>query len=500
MLTHDRPAGTDPDTRCVRHRRRPSVLVVGAIVGVVVFLVDAWPRIAAPFGNAHDGRNASVWVLGADSLLEHGPVTSRLGAWAPLRGTYAHHPPLITPLTAAARALGDHPAIARAPAWIASVLAIVLLARLLRRAGATPAAAVAATLLVVGTPMFLVYGAMLNMEALSLPCALALLLAWQTPGWSSARRTAAVAGLGALVSFQGVLLGGLLSLVAIRRRRLGRRALLPYEVGTLVGTAIGSTFTAAWLWWANGGLGEMVDQARIRSSSGRFGVAAFADRQISNLFLTVPPWTVVLAVVGLAMVLRRRSWSLSLAAGGAVVIAFAVGLSDGAWVHIYWNYLVIVPVALVVAPTLDRLADRWGGWGSRALLALGVAGLLAGAGFRTLVHEELDYGRQGLAVAAADPAPRARTPFLCTVQSTDWLAFVTGRPVERLDGPGLGSLARTDPQAGVFVVLPAVPQRLASWDDVAARALVTDAGHAWVRAGDLAEVLGPAGTAPDACG
>jgi hypothetical protein len=500
VLTDDRPAGADPVTRGARRLRRPSTLLTGALVGVVVFLVDAWPRIAAPFGNSHDGRNASVWVLGADSLLEHGPLTSRLGAWAPLRGTYAHHPPLITPLTAIARAVGDHPAIARAPAWIASVLAIVLLVHLVRRAGASPAAAVAATLLVVGTPMFLVYGAMLNMEALSLPCALALLLAWQPPCWPSARRTAVVAGIGALVSFPGVLLGGVLSLVALWRRRRERRALLPHEAGTLAGTAIGSALTVAWLWWANGGLGEMVDQARIRSSSGRFGVAAFADRQLSNLFLTVPPWTVVLAVVGLAIVLRRRSWSLPLAVSGAVVVAFAVGLSDGAWVHVYWNYLVLVPVALVVAPALDEVADRWGGRGPRALLALGVAGLLAGAAFHTLVHEELDYGRQGLAVATADPAPRSTTPFLCTIQSTDWLAFVTGRPVERLDGPGLGALARTDPRAPVFVVLPAVPERLATWDDVAARALATDAGHAWIEAGDLADVLGPAGTGSDACG
>ena len=500
MLTDDRPAGADPATSGPRRLGRPLVLVAGAVVGAVVFLVDAWPRIAAPFGNSHDGRNASVWVLGADSLLEHGPQASRLGAWSPLRGTYAHHPPLITPLTAAARALGDHPAIARAPAWIASILAIVLLTRLLRRSGAAPAAAVATTLLVVGTPMFLVYGAMLNMEALSLPCALALLLAWQPPGWSSVPRTATVAAVGALVSFQGVLLGGILSIVALVRRHRDRRPFLPHEVGTLAGTAIGSTLTGAWLWWANGGLGEMVEQARIRSSSDRFGAAAFADRQISNLFLTVPPWTVVLAVVGLAIVVRRRSWSLSLAASGAVVVAFVVGLSDGAWVHIYWNYLVLVPVALVVAPMLDEVADRWGGRGPRALLVVGVVGLLAGAALRTLVHEEIDYGRQGLAVAAADPAPRATTPFLCSIQSTDWLAYVTGRPVERLDGPGLGSLARTDPQAAVFVVLPAVPLRLASWDDVAARALVTDAGHAWIRAGDLAEVLGPAGTAPDACG
>src|SRR5688500_10444119 len=76
------------------------------LVIVAVFLAQGSARLTAPFGESHDGRNGATWASGSRSLREHGVLDSVLGAWAPERGTYAHHPPGIYVETWAAEAVG----------------------------------------------------------------------------------------------------------------------------------------------------------------------------------------------------------------------------------------------------------------------------------------------------------------------------------------------------------------------------------------------------------
>jgi hypothetical protein len=477
---------TPPDRR---GSRRLPLVVAGTVLVVAVFLADAWPRIGAAFGDSHDGRNAAVWTLGADSLRDHGPVTSRVGAWAELRGTYANHPPLIYPLTALSRSVSEHPAATRAPAWLASALALAALVRLLRKTGASDAAAVGAAAAVAGTPMFLVFGPMLNMEALSLPAALGLLLAWQSPVWPSARRTGAVAAAGALLSWQGVVLGGLLGAVAVVRCVRGRRRPLPHETGTVAGTAAGTALTVGWLWWANGGFGAVLSQGRTRSGDGTFGMADFVGQQLAHLGATVPVWTLTVAAVG-AWLLARRGLPLVAVASAACVAAFAVVFSHGAVHHVYWNYLLLVPLALAVAPALDEFARRAGRSGPAVVAAAGVLALGAGTVVRTPLHDDIDAGLEVLAVAQADPFGGTTAPYACTIGTSGWLAWATGRPAAALDRDGLARLAAADADTGVYVVAWAVPGDDA-WARVRGAAAVAGAGSAWIAAGDLAVALGP---------
>jgi len=474
----------------------------GIALAIVVFLVDAWPRIAAPFGNSHDGRNGIVWLLGADSVLTHGPVTARLGAWAELRGTYAHHPPGTYMAATLADAIGDHPALLRAPAWLASLAAIPLLVHLLRKSGVSSSSAATATALVVATPMFLLYGPMLNMEALSLPLAVGLLLAWQPPVWSSERRTIVVAAAGSLCSYQGIALGLLLGAVGIVRGRRGRRRLLAHERGTIIGTVLGGGLAGLWLWWANDGFGAIVDQTRTRTDTSALTVAEFLDRQLLYLTETVPPWVLAGALLSLLSARHRKDLRLPLVTSTLLVVAFAVLVPNGSGVHVYWNYLILLPVALCLGPGMDRLAIRLGERAGSALAAITVVGLAAGSTLVTAPELEFTRGLDAhQAVTAIGLGPDDEALIMCTTESRMWLSAVTERPARELDVAQLVALADTDPDAAVFVNRRIVEARLAPWEDVRAIALPGTSDHyGWVPAADLAGLLGRLGTPTTACG
>ncbi len=42
------------------------------ILFAVAFLVQAWPRISAPFGDSHDGRNGGTWAVAAAVIRDEG--------------------------------------------------------------------------------------------------------------------------------------------------------------------------------------------------------------------------------------------------------------------------------------------------------------------------------------------------------------------------------------------------------------------------------------------
>src|SRR4051794_3797441 len=83
------PASREPSS----HRRAPAFALLA--LAALLFLLFSARMLGAPFGDSHDGRNAGVWAAGGESLLDEGPVESRLGTRSPEIGVYVNHPPLI---------------------------------------------------------------------------------------------------------------------------------------------------------------------------------------------------------------------------------------------------------------------------------------------------------------------------------------------------------------------------------------------------------------------
>ncbi|MDP1806672.1 MAG: hypothetical protein Q8K72_15955 [Acidimicrobiales bacterium] len=198
-------------------------------VAVLLFLAFSSRMIGAPFGDSHDGRNAGVWAAGGRSLLDDGPLSTRMGTRSVENGVYANHPPLLYVETALFGAVaGDSPGAARAPAWMGTIAMLVLLSVLLLGAGLRPVAAGMALVLASVTPMLLVYGSMLDTPVASLPFGVAVLVAWER-----ARRgrpvpaavAGALTGLAVLSGWQSLLMAAVVSGWAAVR--LGRGAPRP---------------------------------------------------------------------------------------------------------------------------------------------------------------------------------------------------------------------------------------------------------------------------------
>jgi len=84
---------------------RPPALAL-FLLAALLFLGFSARVIPAPFGESHDGRNAGVWASGSRSLIQRGPVASRLGTRSPENGVYANHPPLLYIETALFQVVG----------------------------------------------------------------------------------------------------------------------------------------------------------------------------------------------------------------------------------------------------------------------------------------------------------------------------------------------------------------------------------------------------------
>lgn len=232
-----------PPVAGVEKVRRPGLLVVMLVMASVIFVATGWRMIPAPFGDSHDGRNAGVWAASGRALLVHGPVASRVATRSPQNGVYANHPPLIGVEIAIAEALGGgSPAASRAPAWLGSLVSIWLLAALLRERGLRGAAVGIAVVLTVATPMFLVFGTMLDTPVTSLPFGLGLLLLWERTrrGRRVSRALAGgLAALAVLAGWQSLLLAGVVgtwALVRMTRHRGGDDVV--FAAGTVVGAVL----------------------------------------------------------------------------------------------------------------------------------------------------------------------------------------------------------------------------------------------------------------------
>jgi hypothetical protein len=345
-------------------------------------------RLAAPFGPSHDGFNAALYMTGGRAIVEQGLVASRMGAVSrTVAGdvvVYAHHPPLAYLTEAASLWIARSPEIAaRLPPLIASLAVLALLVLLMTGCGLRQEAVGLGLLVAFATPMFVMFGTVIEPHALGLLLMTALALLWQRGrigGEASGWAFAALAGLAALTSWEAALFAGSMGVVlsTVERRRWAGGF-------TLAGTAAGAGLVGLWILWAyQGHAGEFVQRALLRTgvaAGSRVSLAQVVQRQkqyLTDLF-PVGRWLVIPAAA-LGVLDKRTRIPVAVSLG--TVLGYALLFRKGAADHGYWLYCVLLPLALSAGAAADAVArwlERHAPWSRAAAMTLG-AGLVATLG------------------------------------------------------------------------------------------------------------------------
>ena len=378
--------------RVLRHLSWALPLALGAVL-LCIGITDPWVR-------SYDANGARESIA-ARNHLRYGLAATRGGQvvnggeLTPERlRFYAHHPSGLSLTVAASFALfGEHEWSARLVP-IAFTLGAAVLLYLLADELAGPWAGFFAMLVFAVQPMVAFYGAMPDHEA---PAAFfALLLTWLYLRWQREGRKAWLVGM-CVAAFVGLWYAWvvfampclLLGYYALVKGRGWRWMLLP------AGAAVaGFLCVVGHVALVEGGLGELWQalahrlgsQARDRAAEGSFTLAEFVARQ------GVYFWT-CFSVVALAVCV---AWALGLGRRGradillvAVLALFAlvnvVGFRQGAYVHIYYQFYLALPLAVAAGLALDGLRRRWPRRWLPTAAALLAAAVIAGEGWVKLM-------------------------------------------------------------------------------------------------------------------
>ncbi|GAC1314002.1 MAG: hypothetical protein NVSMB16_10740 [Acidimicrobiales bacterium] len=431
------------------------------------FLAANATQIGAPFGDSHDGRNGAVWAAGSQSLRRYGPVDSKLGARREVSPgvfqVYTDHPPLIYVETAVTELIGGHHTWAtRAPAWLGSVIAIVLLWMLLGETGADPLSATAGVAVGLGCPMFAVFGTMLDSWIIGLPWALGTLLLWQRDRHlrSVPFAVLAVVTAGTIASsWLGWLAVGIVCLADLLATARGRPLSLASRTRIIVSLTAGIA-VSAWIVWAAGSLGGLEDVVFARAGGGPSAPSLRTVGYVTwdfarDLWL---PWQLLFAAPALALAAALRPSRQMVVVTLSVVLLWSLIFRSGLAIHSYWTYWMIIPLAVGVGASVDPLVGRL-----PPITRLLAAALLLSVGVIGLVTPSFARFRRELGVTAARTVIGARYPadqrtawyFGAIPGPVDWIAYDSRRPGERLaTNDAIGALARIEPRALVLVAGP----------------------------------------------
>ncbi len=464
--THSTALGPNGPPECATQRRPRTESIVAVILLLLLgaaLVGAAGGRIERPFGDSHDGRNGAVWSNGSRALREDGPVASRLGAVRADGSTYANHPPLLVwTLAGAETAAGDEPATDRGWVLLATLAAIGLLHLAAVELGIRPLASTVGLCVAFATPMALAYGAMVDTPMFSLPFAAAVLLVWARCRGDRPPTLPLTAGVGLLAALSGWEAAALALVVAAclvgegHRDPARRRAGAVLAAGAVAGTAV----AFGWGAWAYGSGGILLQQLGRRSSDayGASPSAAFWNQLVwvGQLF---GPALLGVAMAAAAAVLDRPRRAVFVVVTG-LPLAYSALLWNGAAIHDYWNYWLLLPIALGLA------------WTAHELMALAArrvppTAILTGAAIAAIVFVtflltqrsgSLDKIEQGflpaeLVQAYGDTAQYSTVADIGeTTGAGDWLAHLAHRPAAHLQtADDLRRLGGADPGAPVLV-------------------------------------------------
>jgi len=494
-LTSARDGAGDPAARADLPMRVGWTLV--AVLTLLVFAT--WmPSLTAGLGDNHEGRILARHALNVQNAQVDGLAASGwLSDWSPYVGgdgtqhRYAHHPPLMNlGYYLAGQVLPvDLDVAMRLFAYLTGVAMLPLGAALLRRLGFRWVPVLTATVAVAVTPLFWVYGRLSGATTLLLAMALLLVrLRERRPIAHGELTLAAVISLAAVVAgYLGLATAALLGLLLLATRGLDRVTLV---IGATM--ALGAAITLAYV---VGGTGAQAvgEQVQLRTQGGGFTTMEFLQRMADWAVALLPSWWLFLLapLALLAGALDRRSRALTLVLA-AVAAAYIFGLPNGAFIHDYWIFPVLLPVWIGTAALLERPigipARRQGsvvGAIGALILVLGVVGLVRADVPTTYLAGPEAAG--DLARATDPPTTQQAAWRTAGLPAPRWLSFYWDLPPEQLDRDRIDAVRDDDL---VFVALERVPDWLDP-GEVRASATAQDGDYAVITGARLRELAGP---------
>ena len=443
------PGGPGPD-RAPGLRHLLVVLLAPLLASAAILIVGS-TRLDSPFSTDFVGFNTAVWATGSQAVRSDGWWDTRLGAEAGLSAEdvpYAHHPPLVRVEVAVSEILlGEHRWVDRLPALLSSLAAIWLCWGWLGACRFSPGSRSLGVLALGGTGLMLSYGVMLNMEAIWLPFAFALLWAWQR----AERRSGgfwscfALGVIGCTAAHQGMLLVGALAALGVIQAVRARRRPRPHEAAAIAASAVGVGLFATWVIWASGGLSDLVRIAGERSSDD-YGWTEFLRTQVLHSRALFGVVGLICLAAGALFVRRRPDLVGQMAVIWAVTGAYALGFRQGATIHLYWNAALVPAIALGGALLGDRLLRSGDVYLRVACVAAAAMMFLSAmaAGYAT-VHSD------SLGLLARLAGERQVTALYSTQLVAEWATYESGGPVEpAYTCAAVRRVAATSPDAGVL--------------------------------------------------
>ena len=327
-----------------------KLLTKTAVSIMALFLLVSWlPAFGLPLGDSHEGRVLGQFALHMKNFWSMGVIDSSFGAsWEPFSDIpYTHHPPVLTFLHVLVSSIfGEGLKQVKLISYIAGILTVPALFSMGKNLGVNEKAVLVSILFLIMTPWWWVYG---RLGLGLLPNVLMIGTIWSATMNSSKRRIvlASVATFFAVAaSWHGVFLMPFLWLQTWRRRRFDRVTL-----SLIAASALGGVVILIWI-SQGGGLGELGDH--IGERVGRdWTWGEFIERQWDFAKNLLPIWYLILAIPALVSGLidsRTRFLTTSLI---LMVLIFAIVPSNGAWVHDYWNF----PILLALFPGFAVMSE-----------------------------------------------------------------------------------------------------------------------------------------------
>lgn len=413
---------------------------------LVVLIAATWlPNLDLPLGDSHHGRVLGRYGIQVRNLDSLGLVDSGFGTdWSPYASArYAHHPPLSNILYALSAWLFGQNAIAlRLVGTLAGLATIPGLALLLRSMRLGWKAVFAALFLTIGTGFFWIFGSLVfGVVFVVWAAALLVRLANEPePGSLLLGATAFLAFVTAMSSWPGMVFSGLAGIWLLRKRGFDRSTMI---VGLSMLASV--LVTVVWI-SASAGFGALAGQLEARTTELSFGLREFLIRQMGFLWRFLPVWYLLLAVPALIAGIRSRHTRAVVWMTLSIAMLFAVALPDNAYVHEYWNYWILVPVAVGCAALVDRFSSNRPRLTNVFVAAVALSGLvwIGGLSLGDVNQERFaESSEAGRLAKIHRPPPSQTTAWFGGLSAPRWLVYYWDLPPRPIDAAAMtpGDLA-----------------------------------------------------------